>query len=98
MDEIKTINNKRKKIAIIIFSAIVLIGAATLYFYLSYKAAHITTDDAFVEGNIHTIASKVPGTVKMIYVKDNQPHRNCGHFCCQCCPRPYQGKPLFRHR
>ncbi len=73
MDEIKTINNKRKKIAIIIFSAIVLIGAATLYFYLSYKAAHITTDDAFVEGNIHTIASKVPGTVKMIYVKDNQP-------------------------
>lgn len=73
MDEVKTTNSKRKKIAIIIFSAIVLIGAATLYFYLSYKATHITTDDAFVEGNIHTIASKVPGTVKMIYVKDNQP-------------------------
>ena len=72
MDEVKATNNKRKKIAIIIFSAIVLIGAVTLYFYLSYKAAHITTDDAFVEGNIHTIASKVPGTVKMIHVKDNQ--------------------------
>ncbi len=73
MDGVKTINNKRRKVAIIVFSAIVLIGAVTLYFYLSYKATHITTDDAFVEGNIHTIASKVPGSVKMIYVKDNQP-------------------------
>ena len=74
MDEVKiNSNNKRKKIAIIVFSAIVLIGAATLYFYLSYKATHITTDDAFVEGRIHTIASKIRGTVKAVYVNDNQP-------------------------
>ena len=74
MDEVKiNSNNKRKKIAIIVFSAIVLIGAVTLYFYLSYKAVHITTDDAFVDGNIHTIASKISGTVKTIYANDNQP-------------------------
>ncbi len=74
MDEVKiNSNNKRKKIAIIVFSAIVLTGAVTLYLYLSYKAAHITTDDAFVEGRIHTIASKIRGTVKAVYVNDNQP-------------------------
>lgn len=73
MDEVKTINNKRKKIAIIVFIAIVLIGAITFYFYLSYKSTHITTDDAFVDGYIHTIAPKVSGTVKTIYVRDNQP-------------------------
>lgn len=73
MDEVKTVNNKRKKISIIVFIAIVLIGAVTLYFYLSYKATHITTDNAFVEGRIHTIASKIRGTVKAVYVNDNQP-------------------------
>ena len=74
MDEIKTENNKnkRKKIAIIIFGILFLVSAVTLFFYLSYKATHITTDDAFVEGNIHTIAPKVSGTVKIIYVSDNQ--------------------------
>jgi membrane fusion protein (multidrug efflux system) len=74
MDEVKTENNKnkRKKIAIIIFGILFLVSAVTLFFYLSYKATHITTDDAFVEGNIHTIAPKVSGTVKIIYVSDNQ--------------------------
>ncbi|MDH5767856.1 MAG: HlyD family secretion protein [Nitrospirota bacterium] len=73
MDETKAANNKkRKKIAIIVFVAIALIGAITIYFYLRYKATHITTDDAFVDGRIHTIASKIVGTVKVIYVKDNQ--------------------------
>lgn len=73
MDEVNTVYEKRKKAAIIIFAIIGLVGAIAIYFYLTYKAAHITTEDAFVEGRIHTIASKVPGTVKAVYVKDNQP-------------------------
>jgi membrane fusion protein (multidrug efflux system) len=44
----------------------------TLYFYLQYKKTHISTDDAFVDGRVHVIASKVPGTVKLIHIKDNQ--------------------------
>lgn len=67
------LNNRRKKIAIIVFCAVFLIGALTLFFYINYKATHISTDDAFVDGSIHTIASKISGTVKTIYVKDNQP-------------------------
>jgi membrane fusion protein (multidrug efflux system) len=73
MDEVKTVYEKRKKTVIIIFIAAALIGSVTLFFYLQYKATHITTDDAFVEGNIHTVASKVSGTVKTVYVRDNQP-------------------------
>lgn len=64
--------NKKKKISIIIFIILALIGAVVIYFYLRYKATHITTDDAFIDGHIHTIASKVSGTVKGIYVEDNQ--------------------------
>jgi len=65
-------NNRRRKISIILFVALVLIGAATVYFYLRYKATHISTDDAFVEGHIYTIAAKISGTVKKINVEDNQ--------------------------
>jgi membrane fusion protein (multidrug efflux system) len=67
------VNKRRRKIvALIVFAAIAVIGLITVYFYLQYKSTHITTDDAFVDGNIHTIASKVPGTVKNIYVESNQ--------------------------
>jgi membrane fusion protein (multidrug efflux system) len=64
--------NKKKKVSIIIFIALALIGTITIYFYLRYKATHITTDDAFIEGHIYTIAPKVRGTVKGVYVDDNQ--------------------------
>ncbi len=71
MEEAKAPNNK-KKIAVIIFAVVAVIGAVALYFYLGYKATHITTDDAYIDGRIHAVASKVPGTVKDIYANDNQ--------------------------
>jgi len=66
-------SNKKKKVSVIVFITLALIGAVVVHFYLRYKATHITTDDAYIEGHIHTIASKVSGTVKGIYVEDNQP-------------------------
>lgn len=63
---------RKKKVAFILFPAIIIIGAVILYLYLQYKKTHITTDDAFVDGRIHLIASKVPGTVKVIHINDNQ--------------------------
>jgi membrane fusion protein (multidrug efflux system) len=65
-------NNRRRKISIVVFITIAVIGAITVYFYLRYKATHISTDDAFVEGHVHRIAAKVSGTVKKINVEDNQ--------------------------
>ncbi|MBT8490168.1 MAG: HlyD family secretion protein [Deltaproteobacteria bacterium] len=65
-------NQKRKLIAISLFSVIVIMGIIAISMYLEYRKTHITTDDAFVDGRIHVIASKVPGTVKTIYVRDNE--------------------------
>src|SRR4030042_3349016 len=73
MEETKGSNNKRKRIAIFVFILIVLLGSVTLFFYLRYQSTHVTTDDAFIEGRIHTVAAKVSGTVKQIDLKDNQP-------------------------
>jgi len=58
--------------AAIVFTLMAIIGIVAVYSYVQYKSIHITTDDAYVDGNIHTIASKVPGTVIKILVNDNQ--------------------------
>ena len=84
-------NNNRKKIGFGVLAVIILIGAVTLFFYLGYKASHITTDDAFVDGHIHTIASKVPGTVKNVFVKSNQFVKN-GDVLVELDPADYEAK------
>ena len=71
--EIKPNNNtRRKKIGFVILTSTILIGAVVLFFYLRYKATHITTDDAFIDGHIHTIAARIKGSVNSISVRDNQ--------------------------
>ena len=75
MEEIKTTppsNHKKKMIAAFIFAGITLAGIITGFFYIQHKKTHIATDDAFVDGRIHTVSSKVSGTVKSVYVNDNQ--------------------------
>ena len=57
-NESKTNNNKQKKISLIVLAIVIIIGAVTLFFYLRYKATHITTDDAFIEGRVHTIGGE----------------------------------------
>jgi len=65
-------NSGKKKKAFLIVGTIVAIGLVSGWFYSNYRKTHISTDDAFVEGNIHTIAAKIYGTVKTIQVNDNQ--------------------------
>jgi membrane fusion protein (multidrug efflux system) len=72
-DDVKKQNNRRKKkLAILVFGLIGIIGVVILFFYLRYKATHITTDDAYVDGRIHTISARIKGSVNNIYVQDNQ--------------------------
>jgi membrane fusion protein (multidrug efflux system) len=66
-------NNGKKKKAFMIVGAVVAIGLVAGYFYSGYHKTHVSTDDAFIDGNIHTVAAKIYGTVKAIYVNDNQP-------------------------
>ncbi|MCX7857226.1 MAG: HlyD family secretion protein [Deltaproteobacteria bacterium] len=60
------------KTRLIILTLVILVLGASLAYYLHYKKTHITTDNAYVEGRIHVVSSKVPGTVKAIYVEDNK--------------------------
>jgi membrane fusion protein, multidrug efflux system len=64
-------NGKRKKIAAAIFAVLLAISAVALFFYLSYKSTHISTDDAYVDGRIYPVAPRIAGTVKAVYVDHN---------------------------
>jgi membrane fusion protein (multidrug efflux system) len=65
-------NDRRKKVAFLIMTVMAVVSVVTVFFYMQYKKTHISTDDAYVTGRIHVIASKVPGTVKTLLVQDNQ--------------------------
>ena len=66
------VNHGRKIIAIFLFIVILITAIIALYIYVTYKKTHISTDDAFIDGRIHTTSSKIPGTVRHVYVHDNE--------------------------
>lgn len=66
-------NSQKKKKAFMIVGAVVIVGLIAGHFYARYSRTHVSTDDAFIEGNIHTIAARINGTVTNIRVNDNQP-------------------------
>jgi membrane fusion protein, multidrug efflux system len=70
-EQTNNFRNHRKKL-FAIAGLVLVVGIVAVLYYWNYKATHISTDDAFVEGRIHGIASKVAGTVRKVYVQDNQ--------------------------
>ena len=81
-------NGARKKI-LILFLLASLLGAAALYIYIGYRSTHISTDDAYVSGDIYTIAPKINGTVKAVHVDDNTPVTK-GQLLVEIEPQDYQ--------
>ncbi len=65
-------NLQKRNVAFGILTVALVVGVVALFFFLEYRRTHVTTDDAFVDGHIHIVASKVPGTVLALHVKDNQ--------------------------
>lgn len=84
-------NGEKKKKAFLIVGVVVAVGLMIGYFYNSYRATHISTDDAFIEGNIHTIAARVGGSVKTVAVSDNQ-QVNRGDLLVELDPADYRSK------
>ena len=65
----------RRKRAFVIAGVVTLAGVLALFAYRVYSRTHLKTDDAFVEGAVHVVAARVPGTVLKVEVADNQPVR-----------------------
>ena len=58
------------RLLIIMVVALGILGG--VLYYVHYKGTHISTDNAYVEGKIHVVSSKIPGTVKAVYAEDNR--------------------------
>jgi membrane fusion protein (multidrug efflux system) len=84
-------NGVKKKKAFLIVGAVVAAGLTAGYYYNSYRATHIKTDDAFIEGNIHTIAARVSGNVLTVAVTDNQRVKR-GDILVELDPADYRSK------
>jgi len=65
-------NDFKKKKLVILLSIVALVIAALTAVHIINGFTHITTDDAYIEGRIHSIAPKISGTVKGANVDDNQ--------------------------
>lgn len=70
--ERKNRNRRRGKIALLIFATMVVAGAVVGFLVYDYKQGHVSTDDAFIEGKVYSIAPKVSGEVLQVLVDDNQ--------------------------
>ncbi len=63
---------RRTILKVLLFCILGAAAGLAIFWYLRYSETHISTDDAFVDGRVHVIAPKVPGTIQRVMVNDNQ--------------------------
>ena len=64
-------NNRKHKLLIVIL-ALAAMGIILGVIHAVASFGRVTTDDAYIDGRVHQIAFKIPGTVLMLRVDDNQ--------------------------
>ena len=82
-------SRRRKLIYAAIFAAFVLAGGAVGLYYYLYSLSHEWTDDAFIEGHIIQVSSRVPGRVLRVLASDNQDVK-ADDLLVQIDPRDYE--------
>lgn len=79
---------RKLKVGIIIVAALLVCAGATFY-YLRFIAPYESTDDAFIDGYLTLISSRVPGQISQLLVTDNQ-RVKAGDLLVQIDPRDYE--------
>ena len=84
--------NEQNKPKILTALVSVVVVLASLGIFNVVKGwGRVSTDDAYIEGRIHSIASKVSGTLCTIKVDDNQPVKK-GDLLVEIDPKDYEVK------
>jgi len=74
----------------LIGGAILLIGLAVgAWFIWQYVSSYESTDDAQVDGHIYPVSARIGGTIKAVYIEENQ-HVTAGQLLAEIDPADYQ--------
>jgi membrane fusion protein, multidrug efflux system len=80
---------KRRKLKFLLAAAVaVILLAAVTFYYLRFVAPYESTDDAFIDGYLTLISSRVPGQIERLAVTDNQKVKE-GDVLMEIDPRDY---------
>ncbi len=60
-----------RRVLVAIVVIILLIAIVPGWHYYQYLMSHVSTDDAYVDGTVALVSSRIPGTVVNLYVEDN---------------------------
>ena len=74
------------------FAVLLIVVVAAAIFgpqYWHYLNSYESTDDAQIDGNIYAITSRIAGTVKAVYVEDNQQVK-AGQLLAELDPRDFE--------
>jgi membrane fusion protein (multidrug efflux system) len=66
------LKNNKKKVFMCLAGLVAIPAVIFLGLYVIKGLNRVTTDDAYIEGRVHTIAARISGTVKQVHVDDNQ--------------------------
>jgi membrane fusion protein (multidrug efflux system) len=72
----KTAPRRRRSLGFALVGLLIVAAVVARDRYQRYNQTHIRTDDAYVEGTIYTVASRLPGTVVRVNVAVNQAVRS----------------------
>jgi membrane fusion protein (multidrug efflux system) len=60
-----------RKIGLVVIVLLVIAAIYPAYHYYLYFESHVSTDDAYVDGTVALVSSRIPGTVAKLYVEEN---------------------------
>ncbi|MGH7987206.1 MAG: HlyD family secretion protein [Candidatus Binataceae bacterium] len=78
-----------RKVLLAVVVIVILAAIIPAYHYYQYLESHVSTDDAYVDGTVGLVSSRIPGTVTKIFVEDNW-RVHGGQLLLQLDTRDYQ--------
>ena len=60
-----------RRVVLVVVIIAIAVAAFPAYHYYRYIESHVSTDDAYVDGTVALVSSRVAGTVTNVYVEDN---------------------------
>jgi membrane fusion protein (multidrug efflux system) len=60
-----------RRVLLVVVIVAIAVAAIPAYHYYRYIETHVSTDDAYVDGTVALVSSRVAGTVTNVYVEDN---------------------------